>query len=209
MKNAFIRCLLFVLIVVSLFACACNATPADTSNNNNNQEVVTPAEPPEESTPPTVPEEPPAPQPVLISFDLTEDNYADYLNIQITQSSQTSTLVNALYRIKYIGGAEREVWGLNPNLSNASSCKLIKTQYSITTTFIVSVAPTQTKYQYSGILVLIKYKTASTSIIVDEFGRGIGSFVLTESMYNRTGYDYTIYPESAVVSIVGGVYYYE
>ncbi len=194
MKKALNKCLLFILIIISIFTCACNTEPADTSNNNN-QEVVTP-------------EEPPTPQPELKIFDITIDNYTNYLDIQITQSSQTSTLVNALYRIKYIGGAEREVWGLNPNLSNASSCKLIKTQYSITTTFIVSVAPTQTKYQYSGILVLIKYKTASTSIIVDEFGRGIGSFVLTESMYNRTGYDYTIYPESAVVSIVGGVYYY-
>ncbi len=194
MKKALNKCLLFILIIISIFTCACNTEPADTSNNNN-QEVVTP-------------EEPPTPQPELKIFDITIDNYTNYLDIQITQSSQTSTLVNALYRIKYIGGAEREVWGLNPNLSYASSCKLIKTQYSITTTFIVSVAPTQTKYQYSGILVLIKYKTASTSIIVDEFGRGIGSFVLTESMYNRTGYDYTIYPESAVVSIVGGVYYY-
>lgn len=209
MKNAFIRCLLFVLIVVSLFVCACNTTPADTSNNDNNQEVVTPVEPPEESTPPTVPEETPTPQPVLISFGLTEDNYTDYLNIQITQSSQTSTLINALYRIKYIGGAEREVWGLNPNLSSASSCKLIKTQYSITTTFNVFVAPTQTKYQYSGAMILVKYKNSSTSVIIDEFGRGTSSFVLTESMYNRTGYDYTVYPESAVVSIVGGVYYYE
>lgn len=209
MKKALIRCLLFILIIISVFACACNTEPADTSNNDNNQEVVTPEEPPEENTPPTVPEEPLTPQPELKSFDLTIDNYTNYLDIQITQSSQTSTLVNALYRIKYIGGAEREVWGLNPNLSNATSCKLIKKQYSITTTFNIFVAPTQTKYQYSGILVLIKYKTASTSVIVDEFGRGIGSFVLTESMYNRTGYDYTVCPENAVVSIVGGVYYYE
>lgn len=209
MKKALIRCLLFILIIISVFVCACNTEPADTSNNDNNQEVVTPEEPPEEITPPTVPEEPPEPQPVLIYLDITEDNYTNYLNIQITQASQTSTLVNALYRIKYIGGAEREVWGLNPNLSNATSCKLIKTQYSITTTFNVFVSPTHTAYQYSGAMILLKYKNSSTSVIIDEFGRGTNSFVLTESMYNRTGYDYTVYPESAIESIVGRVYYYE
>lgn len=208
MKKALNKCLLFILIIISIFTCACNTEPADTSNNNN-QEVVTPEEPPEEITSPTAPEEPPTPQPELKSFDITIDNYTNYLDIQITQSSQTSTLINALYRIKYIGGAERDVWGLNPNLSIASSCKLIKTQYSITTTFNVFVAPTQTKYQYSGVMILVKYKNSSTSVIIDEFGRGTSSFILIESMYNRTGYDYTVYPESAVASIVGGVYYYE
>lgn len=196
-----------------MFACACNTTPADTSNNENNQEVVTP-ETPEENTPPTVPEELPTPQPVLIYLDITEDNYTDYLNIQITQSSQTSTLVNALYRIKYIGGPEYDVWGLNPNLSNASSCKLIKTQYTQTTTFNITLFPKQSSYRFSGVIILVSYKNASTSISINEYGLGSGSFVLTETLYNLHIYNgeyyrYNLDANETISAIAGRIYYYE
>ncbi len=201
MKNTLIRCLVFILIVVSMFACACNTEPAGTSNNDNNQEVVTPEEPPES-------------QPELKSFDITEDNYTDYLNINITQSSQTSTLINALYRIKYISGPEYDVWGLNPNLSNASSCKLIKTKYTQITTFSITIFPKQSSYRFSGVIVLVSYKNAFTSVSINEYGLGSGSFVLTETLYNLHIYNgeyyrYNLDANDTISAIAGRVYYYE
>ncbi len=157
---------------------------------------------------------PSEPQPNLKYVDITENNYEDYLKIQVYQSSQTSTCINALYRIKYVGGAERDVWGLNPDLSYATSCRLIQTKYTQTTYFNISVSPKNTSFQFSGAMVLVSYKSSFASISINKYGIGNGSFVLTETLdnlhvYNGEYYRYSLDIDNIISSIVGRVYYYD
>lgn len=148
-------------------------------------------------------------QPSIISVDLTKDNFENYLDVQFLQGQQTSKLVNALYRIKYPGGQEIETWGLNPNLSNAISCVCIKTKYEITTKMNIAITPKYSDVRFSGVLLLLNYKTAFGNVQVNNYGYGTYSFTITETMYNINGYKYTIKPNDAFASVIGGAYYYE
>ncbi len=195
------------MAVLILFACACNTEQPASTDIENGQNITIEKEPEQNKQP----SNPVQPQPQMCSIELSKDNYKDYLEIVIAQSNQSSTFVKAQYRVKYkANGIVEDIWTTStPNTSLYSSCKLMTTVYNITTTFNIFISNKSSVYSFSGTMVLFEYKTAFASVRVDDYGYGISSFTLTESMYNRQSYTYNLEIDNLIKNLVGVVYYYE
>lgn len=196
------RLLSVILILLFTFnLCACSN--GDSTNDNSNNSA--PSTSTEDEIEPTV-------------VELTKYNYSSYLNISITQTAQSQTLIYNVYYVNYRINYSRSEWrtyrGLTPpTTSDVIQCNYLYSAYSVLTTFTISCRSKNSNYTFSNSEFSISYRASSSQIsrvavYVSQDGNGSNVFMMSEEL-SSPNKSYSLEVKNMIVSFSGTVSFFE
>ena len=206
------------LAIFFIFLNGCSLINFDKEESTNNQQVSeeTQEKEEQETNSPPIPEKSdkentPTPEFVFFAFDKT--TCQEYLNISITQTSQTKTHISSLYILHFSYTADREIWASDSSQVLAykpSSVTYVKSRYSVTTTFSVNISSKQTYYTFTPCTVYFKIKNSFYDANLNSFGRLSTNIKFTEEVVSRYGYvePYDTTPKNFIYGINSIISYY-
>ena len=191
--------LLFTTLIFNSFAC---------SNDNLNKDGSTnpmPSLPLEEEIEPTI-------------IKLTKYNFSSYLNIYISQTSQTQTLISNTYYVKYRlpnGRYEfRNYTGMMPpTTKDVMQCSYLYSKYSVSTTFTINCLSKNKNYIFTNCNFGIQYRPSSSQIsvvvvYVSQDGNGNNVFMMSEELYSPNK-NYSLNAQNMIYDFNGEVTFFD
>lgn len=191
--------ILILLFTINLCACSNGNSTNDNSNNS------APSTSTEDEIERTV-------------VKLTKDNYSSYLNISISQTAQSQTLISNTYYVEYRINSLRSEWktyrGLTPpTTNNVIQCNYLYSTYSVLTTFTISCRSKNSDYTFSNSKFSISYRPSPSQIsgvtvYVSQDGNGSNVFTMSEEL-SSPNKSYSLQVKNMIVSFSGTVSFFE
>lgn len=148
----------------------------------------------------------------LVEEKVNQDNYYEYINIHITQLSQSSSIISTCYIVNYRNGMQEWEERLSPPSGlNIVSYSVAYHTYQLSTLFSVSIQASASNYMFNDVKFGLRF-SANGLDLTDVWVRlnSDGSFYGTFSAVGRGITPYQQYHlNMSAVMVSGTVSYYE
>lgn len=211
MKKLFSKFIVLVLLVVgllNLFGCSNDNSNKDNSNNSvpdistedkSSDNNSTEDDQPKEEVKATV-------------IKLTKQNYDSYLNISITQTAQSQTLLYHTYFVCYRDSSGRQRYdyydGLTPPTSGVVKCTYSSSTYSVSTTFTINCYSKNKDYIFLNSNFSAQAGSSTAMVYISQDGSGSNVLMMSEKL-KTPNKDYSLQTKDVVRSFTGEVSFYE